>query len=178
MTNEIIQTVLSMLMTGMEQETVIEPGTYKAWNERLRKELEECELICFHAGLRTGKVTDIRVNPGLKYAWGRCITNRIEGTHEIEINKVLMSGSVPDLSLKKTIIHELCHTVRDGHGHEKGWLDAADRLKQVYGLQLSSENSPEDLSVTEHLEQPPAGFVIGCIVCGTDGESISNFPQV
>ena len=125
-------------------------------------------MICSHAGIRTGKITGIRVNPGLNCAWGRCITSRSEGTHEIEINRALMSESVPNLSLKKTTLHELCHTVKDGHGHKNGWLEAAARLKQVYGLHLSRTNTSEELSVPKVLEKDPAGFdmrcIVGCIV--------------
>jgi len=164
MTIEIIQTLLPLLMTGTEDDPSVDPERLAGWNERLVRELKECEMICSHAGIRTGKVTGIRVNPGLNCAWGRCITSRSEGTHEIEINRALMNESVPDLSLKKTILHELCHTVKDGHGHKNGWLEAAARLKQVYGLQLFSTNTSEELSVPEVLEKDPAGVDIRCIV--------------
>ena len=56
--------------------------------------------------------------------------------------------------------------MEDGHGHKNGWLEAAARLKQVYGLQLSSTNTAEELSVAEVLEKEPAWFVFRCIVCG------------
>ena len=166
MTIEIIQTLLPLLMTGTEDDPSVDPERLAGWNERLVRELKECEMICSHAGIRTGKVTGIRVNPGLNCAWGRCITSRSEGTHEIEINRALMSESIPNLSLKKTILHELCHTVKDGHGHKNGWLEAAARLKQVYGLQLSRTNTAEELSVTEIPEKELARFVFRCIVCG------------
>ena len=166
MTIEIIQTILPLFMEGPEDDPSCDTEKISAWNERLVRELKECEMICSHAGIRTGNVTGIRVNPRLNCAWGRCITSRSEGTHEIEINKALLSESVPDLSLKKTILHELCHTVKDGHGHKNGWLEAAARLKQVYGLNLSCTNTAEELSVTEVLEKEPARFIFGCIVCG------------
>ena len=87
--------------------------------------------------------------------------------HKIEINEALLDDSVPDLSLKRTIIHELCHTVKDGHGHRKGWREAADRLEEVYGLHLSPENSAEDLWVPSSLSQVPAvRYVFRCADCG------------
>lgn len=162
MTIAIIQTILPIFLEEETQETEV-PSIL---NERLERSLRECEMICDHAGIRTGKVTEIRVNPLLRYAWGICITDRINGTHRIEINKALLDDSVPDLSLKRTIIHELCHTVKDGHGHKKGWREAADRLKKVYGLQLSPANSAEDLSVPRSLSQEPAiRYVFHCTDC-------------
>ena len=163
MTIAIIQTILPIFSEAEPKETEV----LTIQNERLKRSLYECELICRHAGIKTGKITDIRVNPLLKSAWGRCITDRIAGTHAIEINEALLNDSVPDLSLKRTIIHELCHTVKDGHGHKKGWRDAADRLKKVYGLQLSPANSAEDLFVPNALSRDPViRYVFRCTDCG------------
>ena len=163
MTIAIIQTILPIFSEAEPKETEV----LTIQNERLKQSLYECELICRHAGIKTGKITDIRVNPLLKSAWGRCITDRIAGTHAIEINEALLNDSVPDLSLKRTIIHELCHTVKDGHGHKKGWRDAADRLKKVYGLQLSPANSAEELFVPNALSRDPViRYVFRCTACG------------
>ena len=163
MTIAIIQTVLPIFLEEEPKETEV-PAIL---NERLKQSLHECELICMHAGIKTGKITDIRVNPLLRSAWGRCITDRIAGTHVIEINEALLDNSVPDLSLKKTIIHELCHTVKDGHGHKKGWREAADRLKKVYGLQLSPANTAEELCVPNALSRDPViRYVFRCTDCG------------
>ena len=139
MTIAIIQTILPV---SLEEDTY-EAGDQYILNEKLKRSLHECELICAHAGIKTGKISVIRVNPLLRSSWERCITDRIAGTHTIEINEVLLDNSVPDLSLKRTIIHELCHTVKDGHGHKKGWLVAAERLKKVdeqYLLVFVTEN--------------------------------------
>ena len=163
MTIAIIQTVLPIFPDEEPAETKV----LSMENERLKQSLYECEMICRHAGIKTGKITDIRVNPLLRSAWGRCITDRIAGTHIVEINEVLLDDSVPDLSLKRTIIHELCHTVKDGHGHKRGWLEAADRLKKVYGLQLSPANSAEELFVPNKLSQNPViRYVFRCTGCG------------
>ena len=163
MTIAIIQTVLPIFLEEKPNETEVSA----ILNERLKQSLHECEMICRHAGIKTGKITNIKVNPLLRSAWGRCITDRIAGTHVIEINEALLDDSVPDLSLKRTIIHELCHTVKDGHGHKRGWREAADRLKKVYGLQLSPANSAEDLSVPSRLSQVPAiRYVFRCADCG------------
>ena len=163
MTIAIIQTVLPIFPEEEPAETEV-PSIL---NERLKQSLRECEMICRHAGIKTGKITDIRVNPLLRSAWGRCITDRIAGTHIIEINEALLDDSVPDLSLKRTIIHELCHSVKDGHGHKRGWLEAANRLKQVYGLQLSPANSAEELFVPNKLSQNPViRYVFRCTDCG------------
>ena len=163
MTIAIIQTILPIFLEEETQETEVPP----ILNERLERSLRECEMICDHAGIKTGKVTEIRVNPLLKSAWGRCITDRITGTYKIEINESLLGDSVPDLSLKRTIIHELCHTVKDGHGHKKGWREAADRLKKVYGLELSPSNTAEELCVPDSLSQGSViRYVFRCTECG------------
>ena len=163
MTIAIIQTILPIFLEEESQDTEVT----SILNERLERSLRECEMICDHAGIKTGKITGIRVNPLLRSAWGRCITDRINGTHRIEINEALLDDAVPDLSLKRTIIHELCHTVKDGHGHKKGWREAADRLKKEYGLQLSPANSAEDLSVPRNLSQDPViRYVFRCTDCG------------
>ena len=64
MTIEIIQTILPLLFTEQDEE---QPDDYSEeqalWDERLKKELRECEMICGRAGIRTGKVTAIRINP-------------------------------------------------------------------------------------------------------------------
>ena len=166
MTIEIIQTIPLQLFPEPEKERNEDPEQFEIWNERLKKELHQCEMICSHAGIVTGKVTAIRINPRLNSAWGRCITDRTEKTHVIEINKALMGESVPNLSLKATILHELCHTVKDGHGHKKGWLTAAERLKKVYGLRLSRATSTEELSIKEEPDKQVPGFVFRCVVCG------------
>ena len=163
MTIAIIQTILPIFLEEESQDTEVT----SILNERLERSLRECEMICDHACIKTGKITGIRVNPLLRSAWGRCITDRINGTHRIEINEALLDDAVPDLSLKRTIIHELCHTVKDGHGHKKGWREAADQLKKVYGLQLSPANSAEDLSVPRNLSQDPViRYVFRCTDCG------------
>ncbi len=151
MTIEIIQTILPIFL----EEELKEPEVPGILNEKLKRSLHQCEMICRHAGIKTGEITDIRVNPLLRSAWGRCITDRINGTHTIEINEALLDNSVPELSLKRTIIHELCHTVKDGHGHMKGWRDAADRLEKVYGLRLSPSNSAEELFIPKKLSKEP-----------------------
>ena len=162
MTIAIIQTIIPV---SLENDTYETEDQY-ILNEKLKRSLHECELICAHAGIKTGKISVIRVNPLLRSSWGRCITDRIAGTHTIEINEVLLDNSVPDLSLKRTIIHELCHTVKDGHGHKKGWLVAAERLKKVYGLQLSPANSAEDLLIPKSLLQEPVlRYVFRCVDC-------------
>ena len=163
MTIAIIQTILPVFPEEEPNEAEVQP----ILNERLERSLHECEMICRHAGLKTGMITDIRVNPKLKSVWGRCITDRIAGTHRIEINEVLLADSVPDLSLKRTIIHELCHTVKDGHGHKNGWLEAAERLKKVYGLQLSPTNSAEELLIPKSLvQEQEVRYVFRCTGCG------------
>ncbi len=163
MTIAIIQTILPIFLEEESQETEVPT----ILNERLKRSLHECEMICKHAGIKTGKISEIKVNPLLKSAWGRCITDINAGTHKIEINEALLDDSVPDLSLKRTIIHELCHTVKDGHGHKKGWREAAERLKKVYGLQLSPANSAEDLSIPEALiQEPTIRYVFRCADCG------------
>ena len=145
MTIAIIQ--ISLPFFGEEDKTDAEK--YRPLNEKLNGMLKECVKACSNAGIKTGKVTGIRINPGLNSSWGRCITDRIEGTHEIEINKVLLDESVPDLSLKKVILHELCHTVRDGHGHKNGWLIASKKLEHTYGIRLSAVSSAEELRIPE-----------------------------
>ena len=58
-------------------------------------------------------------------------------------------------------------TIQDGHGHRKGWREAADRLEAVYGLQLSPANSAEDLLVPSSLSQVPSvRYVFRCSDCG------------
>ncbi len=166
MTIDILQTVLPLLFAGADEDPYDNSEERGLWEERLSEDLRECEMICSHAGIRTGKVTRIRINPRMNYAWGRCITNRSEGTHIIEINKALMDESVPNLSLKATILHELCHTVKDGHGHKKGWLEAAERLRKVYGLKLSRTNSAEELSVRPDPGKQAPNYVFRCVVCG------------
>lgn len=148
------------------------------WNERLCHELAECLRICARAGIRTGPVRWIRVNPRLNCAWGRCICNLTEGTYAIEINRALMGPSVPELSLKKTILHELCHTVADGHGHKGGWRMAAMRLNQFYGLRLSRAATAEELMVQEIPKAGKARYVFRCCGCGAVVERSRRCPFV
>ena len=76
MTIEIIQTILPIFLEEESQETEV-PAIL---NEKLKRSLHECEMICRHAGIKTGEITDISVNPFLRSAWGRCISLRFDQT--------------------------------------------------------------------------------------------------
>ena len=161
MTIAIIQTELS-LYSGPETE-----DRSDLHKEKLDNTLKECIKACSNAGIRLGKITGIRVNPRLHYAWGRCINNRVSNTYEIEVSSELLSPAVPDLSLKKVIFHELCHTVKDGHGHKAGWRLAAMMLDHVYGIKLSASSSPEELGIPEREPvEAKIHYVFRCRDCG------------
>ena len=88
-----------------------------------------------------------------------------EGYSCIEINRNLLAGCVPESSLRNTILHELCHTVPNGSGHKKGWLNAANKIYAKYGIHLSATNSAESLGIVPELCRTDK-YVFRCKNCG------------
>ena len=126
--------------------------------------LEECTNICVSADIKVGKVVSIIVNEKLCNAWGRCIFPCNSSGFTIELNKDLLKESVPISSIKKVILHELCHTVPDGDGHKKGWKKAVEKLKP-FGYQLTRCSSAKELRVPEK-SNDEYKYVFRCQGCG------------
>ena len=137
----------------------------EAIDEKLYKLLCECEAMCKKAGLQIGYVKKIYINKRLNFAWGRCVTKIKEGYSNIEINQKLLSEHVPESSLRNTILHELCHTVPNGSGHKRGWRAAANKIKDVYDIQLSVTNSAKSLGVIPELCSADK-YIFRCSGCG------------
>lgn len=137
----------------------------EAVEKKLYKLLCECEDMCREAGLQIGYVKEIYINKRLNFAWGRCVIMIKEGYSNIEINQKLLSEHVPESSLRNTILHELCHTVPNGSGHKRGWRAAANKIKDVYDIQLSVTNSAKSLGVIPELCSADK-YIFRCSGCG------------
>ena len=126
--------------------------------------LEECQTICISAGINIGNIYSISINEKLCRVWGRCVPIGNRLSFLIELNKDLLKESVPITAIKSVILHELCHTVPDGHGHKKGWKDAAEKLKP-FGFQMHRCSSPDELDVPEKSNEEYK-YVFRCRGCG------------
>lgn len=127
--------------------------------------LVECTNICLSAGIKVGKVESISVNKKLCRCWGRCRYLFACSSFIIELNKDLLAETVPVTSVKMVILHELCHTVPNGHGHTKGWKEATEKLKP-FGYQLSRCSSGSELGVPEK-SIDEFRYIFHCKKCGS-----------
>lgn len=126
--------------------------------EMFRTAMQECE----RCDIRYGKITDIKLNS--RYSvWGLC-KKQPDGTYHIELSKYLFENGASEDGIKNTLLHEICHTVPNGHGHKSGWLIAANKLNNMYGYQIHRTDSAERMGVS--LDYKPAKYICHCKKCG------------
>lgn len=91
-----------------------------------------------HIAMQNGVVSaapinSVKINPRLTRSWGRCITKRQTSDGKIlniaiDVRESLVECK-DETPLLLTLLHEICHTVKDGwKGHKDGWKIAAEKL--------------------------------------------------
>ena len=132
--------------------------------------LEECTRMCTLAGVETGCVLGISVNTRLKNVWGRCV-RKIDPIGSpyfyIELNKVLFEDDASFEGLQNTVLHELCHTVKNCFNHGSEWKNAAQKIQNKYGIVIRSGNTAKEKGFNDRdpLERKPK-YILTCEDCG------------
>lgn len=122
-----------------------------------REAFQECE----ECGIDYGTITDVKINQRTT-SWGRCC-RQPDGTYRIELSKYLFDSDT-ETGLKNTILHEICHTVRNGGGHKRGWLIAAQKLNDRFGYRIKRCDTSEDKNVAPI--EKPVRYILQCKSCG------------
>lgn len=106
----------------------------RKYEERLKKAYEKCQHLCFEAGVPVQTVTSVNINRRLDRLLGRC-TQISEECYVIEIAQWMLEDCISEHDLMNTILHELCHTVKNCMNHKKTWKRIVKKL-EPYGFYL------------------------------------------
>ena len=134
--------------------------------KNLTRLANECMEKLDAIGIEYAEDINWEVNTRAKKRWGLC-TRHSDGTCTISISSRLLADNVTDDGAINTIIHELLHTCRNGHGHGAGWKSLADKVNRAYGINIKRCSSAEEKGV-ESLESVPKAikYQFECKECG------------
>ena len=134
--------------------------------EHFKTLIRECQAELSAIGISYGTVTSWKINTRAKSRWGQC--RRLpDGSFEIQISHRLLTGEIDPTAAKKTIIHELLHTVRGCQDHQKRWKLLADRVNKAYPayhIKRTSSYQEKGLSEPDTIHQKH--YCITCQNCG------------
>lgn len=83
-------------------------------------------------------IYELQFNSARKNVLGRCTHKKMANGGEkyiIALNK-LYSEVAPFEDIKNTIMHELAHSTKNGHGHKTGWKAVINRVNSMYGYNI------------------------------------------
>lgn len=86
------------------------------------------------------------VNTRAKNRWGLCKHNP-DGSYTISISSRLLAENISDDGAINTIIHELLHTCKGGHGHKGEWKNLADKVNRAYNYNIKRCSSDNEKGV-------------------------------
>ena len=117
-------------------------------------------------GIQYAEVIHWEVNTRAKKRWGLC-THNPDGSCTISISSRLLADDVAVDGAINTIIHELLHTCKGGHGHGETWKRLADKVNRAYGYNIKRCSSAEEKGV-EPIEDIPQAikYQFKCKDCG------------
>jgi predicted SprT family Zn-dependent metalloprotease len=132
--------------------------------------LDELDAI----GIVYGNIKSITVNTRAKSRWGLCQKRKVVDLssptsvyeYDISISYRLMEDSVSDVAVKTTIIHEILHTCKNGHGHTGEWQKLANRVNSAYGYNIKRTTSAEEKGLKNIYTTPVYKYAVVCTHCG------------
>lgn len=112
------------------------PGMPETSQDKLLRVYKKALSIAYQAGVVSEvPILNVSINNRLTRAWGRCITTAVLGKPQnckIEVRKSLVECA-DELPLLQTLLHEICHTVKDGcRGHKAGFMTAAKKIEAMF----------------------------------------------
>lgn len=139
--------------------TIQAEGEQLATITRLFKEaIQEC----IQCKIDFGKISKIKINRRYT-AWGVC-KQQPDRTFQIELSRMLFDGNGSEDGIKNTLLHEICHTVPNGHGHKAGWRAAANKLNAMFGYNIKRADDNNSKGVEAIVK--PAKYTLRCTKCG------------
>lgn len=126
----------------------------------------ECMEKLDAIGIEYAETISWQVNTRAKKRWGLC-KRYPDGTYMISISSRLLADDVADDGAINTIIHELLHSCKNGHGHGAGWKSLAAQVNRAYGINIKRCSSADEKGV-EPLESVPKAikYQFRCKDCG------------
>lgn len=133
----------------------------------LENRMKYCYDLCIKQEIPVPEFNRITIkwNSRAKNRWGLCHRDLRKQLYTISINSVLKNVDVK--KLEQTILHELCHTTPEGHGHKGQWKRYAERLNEAYGYKIKRTNSCEEFGLsTDEYKKQNAKYFFVCSGCG------------
>lgn len=127
------------------------------YNEAIEK------IIAANIPLEPERIAKISLNTRAKKRWGQC-KKLPSGRFEININADLVSQS-EDGTLN-TVIHELLHTVNGCLNHGRQWQVYANRINNMYGINVKRTSTSDEKGVERVIEKPEYKYMLKCDGCG------------
>ena len=127
--------------------------------EQIREMVYDYRHDMLTRGIKAGKVEGIYfTESSRKFGFCRKTAN---GGFQIWITDLAMHGDI-----KSTIVHELIHTVEGCFNHGKEFQSIANWLSRVYGIELGTRASKNEMALSEEYRIAKAKYVIKCKKCG------------
>ena len=110
-------------------------------------------------GIKAGKVEGVYFTES-SCMFGFC-KKMANGGFQIWITDLAMHGDV-----KSTIVHELIHTVEGCFNHGKKFHSIANWLSRVYGIELGTRASKNEMELSREYRISKAKYILQCKKCG------------
>lgn len=121
-------------------------------DERINRMLAECIVLLkgLEVPISDSICPEVRLTGSRAY-WGRCaqkgsLKRYTEYDYNIEISGHILGNS--EKSLRNVLIHELIHTVPDGHGHTGEWKKWAKYVSEKTGYHI--QRFPGDVTEEDY----------------------------
>ena len=111
-------------------------------------------------GIKVGKISRVWFSDKSFGKFGSC-KKLMNGYFVIEITDLGLHGDI-----KSTIVHELIHTVEGCFNHGKEFQSLAKWLSSVYGIEIGTRASKNEMALSEEYRIAKAKYVIRCKKCG------------
>lgn len=108
--------------------------------------------------------------------FGICIRHTLTNTCTIKISeRCFYSG---EGKLKNTILHELCHCIRDSKGHGAKWQSYAYRIGKEYNTHITQYASKEECANSAEYVKERYNWEVVCECCGNTNRYVRQTKQI
>ena len=113
------------------------------------------------------EIVNLKINTRARSRWGQCKTIS-KGKCEIEISSKILDDNVPYNAVLSTMVHELLHACKGGHGHRGKWKEYANKVNSSHPeLSITRCTSASFFGLKNEPRQLPKQiYVIKCTSCG------------
>lgn len=132
--------------------------------QKLKRLLNEVIIECNEINIPVSKSIspDIFINKRAKSRFGACKKNG--PVFVIEISEIVLECE--ESIIKKIIAHELIHTCPGCYNHGVRWRSYAEKMNRVYGYNIKTTDSYEDLGLERPEKIVKNKYMIQCSKCG------------